>query len=73
MSSSRQIQVEAERGYENTTHCFSKSTAHNCSDTHCPASNGGPANIRLGQRDFMLQQNWVNARKGYCAMAAPQQ
>lgn len=35
------------------------------------APNGGPANIHLGQRDFMLQQNWVNARKGYCAIAAP--
>ena len=23
-------------------------------------------------RDFLIQQNWVNARKGYCALAAPQ-
>lgn len=38
-----------------------------------PSANGGPANIRMGQRDLMLQQNWVNARKGYCAMARPQQ
>jgi len=30
--------------------------------------NGARANIRLGQRDFLLEQNWVNARKGYCAM-----
>lgn len=36
------------------------------------APNGGPANIRVGTRDFMLQQNWVNARKGYCALALPQ-
>ena len=34
---------------------------------------GGPANIRIGQRDFMIQQNWVNARKGYCSLSAPSQ
>ena len=33
------------------------------------ASNGGPANIRLGARDYLIQQNWVNARKGYCALS----
>ena len=27
------------------------------------------ANIHVGPRDFLLQQNWVNARKGYCAMS----
>lgn len=31
-------------------------------------ANGARANIRLGVRDFLLEQNWVNARKGYCAM-----
>ena len=31
-------------------------------------ANGAPANIHLGVRDFLLEQNWVNARKGYCAM-----
>jgi hypothetical protein len=36
------------------------------------AANGGRANIRLGLRDFLIQQNWVNGRKGFCAMAAPQ-
>ena len=30
--------------------------------------NGGRANIRLGQRDFLLQQNWINDRKGHCAL-----
>src|SRR5262249_3727130 len=36
------------------------------------APNGAPANVHLGTRDFLLQENWVNARKGYCALAAPQ-
>lgn len=36
------------------------------------AANGSRANIRLGLRDFLIQQNWVNAHKGYCAMASPQ-
>jgi hypothetical protein len=30
--------------------------------------NGGRANIRLGQRDYLIQQNWVNDRKGHCAL-----
>jgi hypothetical protein len=30
------------------------------------------ANIHVGPRDFLLQQNWVNERKGYCGMALPQ-
>ena len=30
--------------------------------------NGAWANIRLGQRDFLLEQNWINDRKGRCAM-----
>ncbi len=40
---------------------------------------GGPygdqtaeANIRLGGRDFLLQQNWVNGKKGHCAMSVSQ-
>lgn len=35
------------------------------------SANGGVANIRLGIRDFLIQQNWVNARKGFCAMSIP--
>jgi hypothetical protein len=31
-------------------------------------ANGARANLRLGQRDFLIQQNWVNDRKGRCAM-----
>ena len=36
------------------------------------ASNGARANIRFLTRDFLIHQNWVNGRKGFCAMAAPQ-
>lgn len=31
-------------------------------------ANGARANIRLGTRDFLIQQNWVNDRKARCAM-----
>ena len=35
-----------------------------------PYGNGtAEANIRLGSRDFLLQQNWVNGKKGHCAMS----
>jgi hypothetical protein len=54
-------------GFENAAKCFGS-----FGQTYITPG-GGPANVRLGQRDFMIQQNWVNARKGYCAMAAPQQ
>ena len=30
--------------------------------------NGARANIKLGQRDYMIQQNWINDRKGHCAL-----
>jgi len=31
--------------------------------------NGGRANIKLGQRDFLLQQNWINNdKKAHCAL-----
>src|SRR4029079_8252450 len=33
------------------------------------APNGARANMRLGGRDFLIQQHWVNARGGYCAQA----
>ncbi len=31
-------------------------------------ANGARANIRFGQRDYLIQQNWVNDRRGHCAM-----
>ena len=27
------------------------------------------ANVHLGRRDYLLQQNWVNEKKGHCAMS----
>lgn len=30
--------------------------------------NGAIANLRLGQRHYLIQQNWVNGKKGHCAM-----
>lgn len=34
-------------------------------------ANGARANMRLGQRDFLIQQNWVNGRRGYCGLSLP--
>jgi hypothetical protein len=34
-----------------------------------PAGELADANIKLGYRDFLLQQNWVNGKKGHCAMS----
>ena len=33
------------------------------------SSGGALANIHLGTRDYLIQQNWVNASGGYCAMS----
>jgi hypothetical protein len=33
------------------------------------ASNGSPANARVGNRDFLLQQMWANVGGGFCAQA----
>ena len=33
------------------------------------SSGGGIANMRLGSRDYLIQQNWVNASGGYCALS----
>ena len=34
-------------------------------------ANGAHANMRLGSRDYLIQQNWVNASGGYCAKSYP--
>jgi hypothetical protein len=34
-------------------------------------ANGARANIHLGARDYLLDQNWVNDRKGYCSVSYP--
>ena len=33
------------------------------------AINGAKANMRLGAKDYLIQQNWVNASGGYCALS----
>jgi phosphate-induced protein 1 len=33
--------------------------------------NGARANMKLGNRDFLIQQNWVNANGGFCALSLP--
>jgi hypothetical protein len=33
--------------------------------------NGAAANMKLGTRDYLIQQNWVNTNLGYCALAYP--
>ena len=35
------------------------------------SQNGAKANMRLGSRDFLIQQNWVNASGGFCALSLP--
>jgi len=52
-------------GFENAAKCYGIFGSTYQSD------NGGPANVRIGQRIFLLQQNLVNAHKGYCSMSAP--
>lgn len=32
------------------------------------ASNGARANMKLGERDYLIQQNWVNDNGGYCGI-----
>ena len=48
------------RGYENADKC-----AWTFGTTY--TANGALANMKLGTRDFLIQQNWVNLSGGYCA------
>jgi hypothetical protein len=50
------------RGYENADKC-----AWTWGSTYGTAS-GGTANVNLGGKDFIIQQNWVNAGSGGCAL-----
>jgi len=34
-------------------------------------ANGATANMNLGGSDYLIQQNWVNASGGYCALSYP--
>jgi phosphate-induced protein 1 len=49
------------RGAENADKC-----AWTFGSTYA-AANGAAANMQLGSRDFLIQQNWVNDAGGYCA------
>jgi Phosphate-induced protein 1 conserved region len=51
------------RGYENADKC-----AWTFGTTSI-ASNGSKYNVTLGSRQYLIQQNWVNAAGGYCAMS----
>jgi hypothetical protein len=53
-------------GFENAAKCF-----NTFGETYT-TTNGARANMRLGARHYLIQQNWVNGRKGYCALAAPE-
>jgi len=52
-------------GYENADKCAWKY------GTVYKSANGAYANMRIGSRDYLIQQNWVNANAGYCALAYP--
>lgn len=49
------------RGYENADKCAWTFGATSL------ASNGAKYNMALGGRNFLIQQNWVNASGGFCA------
>lgn len=51
------------RGYENADKC-----AWTFGTTYTVA-NGSKANLKLGTRDYLIQQNWVNANGGFCAVS----
>jgi hypothetical protein len=53
------------RGNENADKC-----AWNFGHTYV-GSGGGVANILVGTKDFLVQQNWVNAGSGGCAQSWP--
>jgi hypothetical protein len=53
---------------------FGEENADKCAFTFgntYAVGNGARANMRLGARDFLIQQNWVNARGGFCATHYP--
>lgn len=50
------------RGYENADKC-----AWTFGATYT-APNGSKANMQLGTRNYLIQQNWVNSGSGFCAL-----
>lgn len=39
--------------------------------TRYTVANGAKANMRLGNRDYLIQRNWVKKGAGYCALSYP--
>jgi hypothetical protein len=57
--------------YSNNT---SEENADKCAWTFgevYPIGNGSNANVQWGSRDYLIQQNWVNAKGGSCALSYP--
>ena len=52
-------------GLENSTKCM-----NTFGETYVTA-NGAQANLKLGGRDYLIQQNWVNGRQGRCGLSLP--
>ena len=55
-------------GLENADKCVDELGQPLFGETYTTA-NGSRANIRMGSRHYLIQQNWVNDRKGGCALA----
>jgi hypothetical protein len=53
------------RGYENADKCAWKY------GTTYKVANGSYANMNLGGRDYLIQQNWENANGGNCVLSYP--
>jgi hypothetical protein len=51
------------RGYENADKCAWTF------GTTSTASNGSKYNVTWGNRNYLIQRNWVNASGGYCSMS----
>lgn len=54
-------------GFENTDKC-EDALGHPAFGQTYLTGNGARANVKLGGRHFLIQQNWVNDRKARCAM-----
>ena len=50
-------------GLQNSDKCVGKF------GTVYTAANGAQANMRFGGRDYLVQQNWINDRKGRCTLS----
>ena len=54
-------------GFENTDKC-QDALGHPAFGQTYLTANGARANVRMASRDYLIEQNWVNDRKGRCAM-----